>query len=60
MSKLGCMADNQMVRILKFRLNKENGIMIIPHCRGKDIGVDRAVPTKPWILLFRTLRCMTG
>jgi hypothetical protein len=49
-----------MVRILKFRFHKENGIMVIPHFGGENIGVDRAVPSKPWILLFRKLRCMTG
>jgi len=53
------MANNQMVRILKFRFYKENGIMVVPHCGRENISVDRAVPSKPWILLFRKLRCMT-
>jgi hypothetical protein len=49
-----------MIRILQFRLHKEDGIMVISHSGCENIGVNRAVPTKPWILLFRTLRSMTG
>ena len=55
MSKLGCMANNQMIRILKFRLHKENGIMVIPIVVAKTLASISAVPNKPRILLFRKL-----
>jgi hypothetical protein len=45
------MADDQVIGVLQFRLDEEDGVMVVPFGGDEGIRINRAVPPDPWILL---------
>ena len=46
------MAYNQVIGVLEFRFDEEDGIVVVPFGGDEGICIDRSVPPDPWVLLF--------
>ena len=52
MGILGSMADDQVIGVLQFRFDEEDGVVVVPFGGDKGIRINRSVPRDPRVLLF--------
>ena len=45
------MADDQVIGVLEFRFDEEDGVVVVPFGGDEGIRIDWSVPPDPWVLL---------
>ena len=54
------MADDQVIGVLQFRFDEEDGVVVVPFGGDEGIRINRAMPPDPGVLLVLGLFAVTG
>ena len=54
------MADDQVIGVLEFRFDEEDGVVVVPFGGDEGIRIDWSVPPDPWVLLVFGWFAVTG